>query len=111
MDQREEDHRARLDEQRASEDHARTHAIRECSGDEPGEERGRRSGRSHQARNAQRDTANVVQVDDHERDHDPVAEGVCEPAYLKDPDVPRQPRVQAAKVGPHKASLTPTTRL
>ena len=51
-----------------------------------------------QARRAPSDEpADVVQVDEQEREHEPVPERVREPAGLEDLDRARQPRVQAAR--------------
>jgi hypothetical protein len=44
-----------------------------------------------------------VQVDDEKRPDDAVPEHVREPARLKDPNVSRKLRIQAAKVGAHRA--------
>ena len=74
-------------------------------GQRPGHQRGHRVRRGDQARQRQREAAHVVQVDDQERDDDPVAEEVREPSQLEQPDRARQLRVQAAEIAPHRPSL------
>src|SRR4029453_17359688 len=55
--------------------------------------------RDHRARGLEPDPPHVVQVDHEERDHDPVAERVCDAAGLQQPDRSRKLRLQAFKIG------------
>jgi hypothetical protein len=77
--------------------------VRERAADEARGKCSEGTGRHDKAGNAEREPANVVQVDDQKRPDDAVPEHVREPARLKDPDVPRKLRIQAAKVGAHRA--------
>ena len=45
----------------------------------------------------ERDPTHVVQVDDDEREHDPVSERVDDAAYLDEPDLARQVRIEPAR--------------
>jgi hypothetical protein len=49
----------------------------------------------------ERDPTHVVQVDDDEREHDPIAERVDHPAGLDEPDLPRKMWVEPAEVRDH----------
>ena len=62
----------------------------ERAGDEARGERGGRVDRGREPGEAERDPAHVVQVDDQERQDDPVPERVRQPADLQHPDRPRQ---------------------
>ena len=88
-------------EQRADQHALRADLVRERAGDEARAERGGRVHRRGEPREAERDPAHVVQVDDQERQHDPVTEGVRQPADLQDPDRPRELGIQAAEVLAH----------
>ncbi len=92
-------------DQRAGQNSPRPEAVGERAPDEAGDEPRCGVGRDDETCDAERDSAHVVQVDDQERPDHPVPEHVGEPARLQDPDVARQLRVQAPKVGPHRASL------
>ena len=59
--------------------------------------------RRDQAGEAERDPADVVQVDDQERQHDPVPERVQQPADLEDPDVAAETGIERAQVGAQRA--------
>ena len=77
--------------------------VRERAADEARGKCSEGTGRHDKAGNAEREPANVVQVDDQKRPDDAVPEHVHEPARLKDPNVPRKLRIQTAKVGAHRA--------
>src|SRR6266540_2149886 len=109
-DQREESEADRHHDQSATQDRPRPDPIGEGTAHEPRYGRGGGTRGDDQPSDPERDPAHVVQVNDQERSDDAVAEHVREPAGLKDPDVPRQLRVQAAKVAPHRASLTALTK-
>ena len=51
-----------------------------------------------ETRGGERDPAHVVQVDDDEREDDPVAQRVDDSAGLDEPDLPGQHRVEAAEI-------------
>jgi hypothetical protein len=104
--QREQRERDRHHDEGAGEDPAGADAVGERAADEPGDERGRGVRGDDQSRHTERDAAHVVQVDDQERPDHAVPEHVREAARLENPDVARKLRVQAAEVGPHRASLT-----
>ena len=104
-DQREERERHRHQDEGCGQHPSRSESIGECAADEPRHQRRGRVGSDDESGNPERDAAHVVQVDDQERSDHPVPEHVREPARLQDPDVPRQLRIEAAEVGPHRASL------
>ena len=108
-DEREQGEAEGHDHQRSGENRARAEPVRERAADEPRAQRGGGVRRDDQPCDAQRDPADVVQIDDQERPDDTVPEHVREAARLEDPDVAGQLRVQAAQVRPHRASLA--TRL
>ena len=91
------------DDEGTAEHDARPQPVCERAADEARGERRQRTAGNDEAGHAEREPANVVQVDDQKRPDDAVSEHVREPAGLKDPDIPRQLRIQAAKVGPHRA--------
>ena len=55
--------------------------------------------RDHRARGLDPHPPHFVQIDHEERDHDPVAERVCDAAGLQQPDRSRKLRLQAFKIG------------
>ena len=55
---------------------------------------------------AEADPALVVQVDEQEREHEPVPERVHQPAHLKQLHRPRQPRVQAREEAQHRERVS-----
>ena len=67
--------------------------------------RGRRG--DDEPRGPEREAANVVQVEDEEREHDAVPERVDDPAALEEPDIPRQLRIEPTQRGErsHRANL------
>ena len=67
--------------------------------------------REHEPRGPEREPAHVVEVDDDERERDPVPEGVDEPAGLHGPDGARKPRVDAAQIAARKAADQPSPRV
>jgi hypothetical protein len=62
---------------------------------------GDRARRDDQADGVEPESADVVQVDEQEREGEPVAERVCEPAELHRPDGARESRIEAAEVVEH----------
>ena len=101
MHEREQSDRDRHDAERGGEDAARADAIRQRPCGEAREEPTDGVRRGDEPCDPERDSAHVVQVDDEKREHDPVPEGVDEPADLENPDVPWQLRIQAAEVASH----------
>ena len=90
----------RLEDQPGGERRLRADAVDERPGDHPAQEqRERRDGHDEPCR-PEREAADVVQVDDEERQREPVSERVREPADLEQPHRERQARVQAAEVAP-----------
>ena len=69
-----------------------------------GQEADRSDRREDEPRRAQRDPADVVEVDDEEREREPVADRVRQAAQVEDPDRPGQPRVEAPEVAPETGS-------
>ena len=88
---------------RAAEHDTRAEPVRERAADKARGKCSQRTGGHDKAGDAEREPADVVQVDDQERPDDAVPEHVHKPARLQDPDVPRKLRIQAAKVGAHRA--------
>ena len=95
-DQREERKGNRLEQQAEQQRVPPTEAVDDRAGSEAGRQGGDGAGREGEARCGERDPAHVVQVDDDEREHDPVPQGVDDSAALDEPDLPRQERVEAA---------------
>ena len=73
---------------------ARADPVDHRSREEARDELGGRGERDDQAGRSEPEAADVVQVDDEERQHDAVPEGVDEPADLQEPDLPRQARIE-----------------
>ena len=94
------------DHEGTAEHDSRSKPVCKRTADKARGEGSQRTGSNDKTGDAERESTNVVQVDDQERPDDAVPEHVREPPGLKDPNVPRQLRIQAAKVGPHRASLT-----
>ena len=61
-------------------------------------QRGHSAERERQPGHGERDPSHVVEVDDDERQHDPVPERVDDPADLYEPDLARQVRIELAEV-------------
>ena len=99
--QREERKGDRGDHEGAAEHDTRPEPVGERAADEARGKCSQGTGRNDKAGNAEREPADVVQVDDQKRPDDAVPEHVREAARLKDPDVPRKLRIQAPKVGTH----------
>ena len=59
---------------------------------------------------AELDAADVVEVDEHERDHHPVPEGVDEPAHLQREDRARKRREVHAEKSAHRGTLATDAR-
>ena len=57
----------------------------------------------------ERDPAHVVEVDEREREHDPVPERVAEPAELEGLDGARQAAVEAAQPADHRGTVAAWT--
>src|SRR5262249_13215783 len=51
----------------------------------------------YQPGGAEAESGNIVQVDDQERQDDPVPEGIGDAARLQEPDRPRKPRIEASE--------------
>jgi hypothetical protein len=83
-------------------------AVDERSGDRAGDEADGGVRRQHEPGGAEIDPALVVQVDEGEREHEPVPERVQEPAQLQGLDRPRQLRVEAAQVTLHRGTVAPS---
>ena len=91
------------DHEGAAEHDTRPEPVRERAADEARGKCSQGTGRHDKAGNAEREPANVVQVDDQKRPDDAVPEHVHKPAGLKDPNVPRKLRIETTKVGAHRA--------
>ena len=70
-----------------------------------GDELRRRRDRDSEPGGSQPEAADVVEVDDEERQHDAVPERVDDAADLEEPDVARQLRIEAAEQ-PHSATVS-----
>ncbi|MDX6407252.1 MAG: hypothetical protein QOE13_323 [Gaiellaceae bacterium] len=99
--ERKESKRDRRDHECAAEDDAWPEPVRESTAHEAGGERGKRSSCDDEPGNPERKPAHVVQVNDQKRPDNAVTEHVRQPASLQNPDVPRELRIEAAKVGAH----------
>jgi hypothetical protein len=102
-DQRHQCERDRHHGERDEQDTLRADAVGERAADEAARERGRRLRGRREPGEAERDPAHVVEVDDQEREDDPVPERVQQAPELQDVDVVRQARVEAADVGAHRS--------
>ena len=91
------------DHEGAAEHDTRPEPVRERAADKARGKCSEGTGRHDKAGNAEREPANVVQVDDQKRPDDAVPEHVHKPAGLKDPNVPRKLRIETTKVGAHRA--------
>ena len=91
------------DHEGTAEHDTRPEPVRERAADKARGECSQRARSNDETGDTEREPANVVQVDDEKRPDDAVPEHVREPARLKDPNVSRKLRIQAAKVGAHRA--------
>jgi hypothetical protein len=98
-DQREHRERGRLQHEPEQEGVTSADPIDRPAGAEARDERGHAGEGEREPRLGERDPAHVVQVDDDERDHDPVAERVHDAAGLDEPDRAGQVRIEPAHVG------------
>jgi hypothetical protein len=103
--QREHRECGRLQGQPQQERVAPTDAVDRRARQEPRAQRGHAAEGKREARLGERDPAHVVQVDDDEREGDPVSESVDDTAYLDQPDLSRQVRVELAEVRGQRAHL------
>ena len=94
-DEREEAEADRLEHEAAAEREPRADAVDQVPGEDSRREQRRRRDADDQAGRAEREPAHVVQVDDEEREHDPVPEGVDHPADLEQPHLAGQLRIEA----------------
>ena len=97
-DEREEGERRRLLQEPEQERVAAADPVDERPRSDPGGEGGNASDRQREACLRERDPADVVEVDDDEREGHPVPERVDDSAALHEPDRPRQVRVQPSEV-------------
>ena len=79
--------------------------VDERTADRPGDQADARIRREDEPGDAEADPALVVQVDEQERDHEPVAERVHQPAQLEQLHRARQARVQAREEAPHRETV------
>ena len=97
-DQREERERGRLEQEAEEERVPPADPVDRRAGREPDEQRGGAGRREREARLRERDPADVVEVDDDEREDDPVPERVDHAARLHEPDRAREVRIEAPQV-------------
>ena len=98
-DEREQAEPERLEDEPRRERAPSADPVDQRAGEDPRDELGQGRHRDDEAGRPQREPADVVQVDDEEREHEPVSERVREAADLEQPDGQREARVQAAEVG------------
>ena len=93
-DEREEPEADRLEHEAAAERQPRADAVDDDARADPTDEQRRRGDADDQPGSPEREPAHVVEVDDEEREHDPVPEGVDHPADLEQPHLARQLRIE-----------------
>jgi hypothetical protein len=84
--------------QRPGERQPSADAVGEPAGDRAGEQAEDPVRRERETGDPERETADVVEIDDDERKRDPVPERVDEPARLQRPDGARKPRVDRPQI-------------
>ncbi len=94
-----------LEGEAAAERQPRADPVDHDPGGDARTEQRRRGEADDQAGRPEREAAHVVQVDDEEREHDPVPEGVDHPADLEQPHLPGQLRIEP----PEQAAGDPRT--
>ena len=104
-DQREHHERGRLEGQPEQERVAPADAVDGGACHQPRGQCGHAAEGKREARLGERDPAHVVEVDDDERQDDPVPERVDDAADLNQPDLARQMRVELAEVRGQRAHL------
>jgi hypothetical protein len=97
-DQREHRERGGLQQEPEQQRVAPADVVDRPAGAEAGDERRDARERQRESGLGERDPAHVVQVDDDERDHDPVPECVHDAADLDEPDRSREVRVEPAEI-------------
>ena len=91
------------EDERGDEHRAAADAVDEDAEDRPCEDADARVRGEHEPRRAKPEVAHVVEVDEGEREHDPVPECVAQAAELQGLHRTRQAWVQAAKPGGHSS--------
>ena len=79
--------------------------VDERPGERPGDQADRRIRAENQPGEPEREATLVVEVDEREREHEPVPDRVRKPAELEDLHRARQLRVQAAEIAGHDETL------
>ena len=99
----------REETERDGERAAASDSVDKRSGDGPGDQADGGVRAEHEPGGAEPDPAHVVEVDEREREHDPVAEGVQQAARLQRVHRPRQLRVEAQEPAAHRETVATWT--